>query len=92
MKVQHNKQHFSHIELGNSIFPAAYTLFSTGKSAQGLNRKELTNWKGHKLVEVVKKAEVRGETEQILSVSIWCFGVHGKRNNIINPSEYFCKY
>lgn len=66
-------------------------MFPKAKSAQGVNRKELTNWNGHKL-EVVKKVEVGGETEQTLSVSVWCFGVHAKRNNIISPSEYFCRY
>lgn len=90
--VGHNNQNFSYIQLGTWYFPCCLHPVSYRKSAQGVNMKELTNWNGHKLEEVVKKAEVWGETEQTLGVSIWCFGIHGKRNNIIKHSEYLCKY
>lgn len=43
---------------GHGVFSVAYTQFPTGKSAQGVNRKELTNWNGHKMEEVLKKGEV----------------------------------
>lgn len=55
----HNNQNFSPIQLGTfGISPVAYTLFPTGKSSRGVNRKELINWNGCKLEEVIQKAEV----------------------------------